>query len=69
LSLEVRNKRRNSCHFQMVVGSGNGVINKGELTLDLAELIGKVSTVIIVAAVVLHLCDGIPVVKVRDGFA
>jgi len=65
-SFKVRNERRNSCHLHMVARGGDGVIDKGELALDLGKLVGKASTVIVVAVVVLHLCDGVPVVKVRD---
>jgi len=66
LSLEVRNKRRNLCHFHVVAGGGDGVVDEGEFVLDLAELVGEALMVIVVAVVALHLCDGIPVVKVRD---
>ena len=65
-SLEVRNERRNSCCLHVVVGGGDGVVDEGELALDLGEFVSKASTVIVVAAVALHLCNGVPVVKVRD---
>jgi len=64
-SLEVRNESRNSCHFHSVTGGGNGVINEGELALELCKFISKASAVVIVVAVSLNLSDGIPVVEVR----
>ena len=65
-SLKVRNERRNSCCLHAVAGGGNGVIDEGKLALDLAKLVSKASTVIVIAAVALHLYDGIPVIEVGD---
>ena len=65
MSLEVRNESRNLCCFQLVVGGSDGIVNEGELALELREFISKVSVMVVVVVVVLHLCDGIPVIKVR----
>src|SRR6267142_6021712 len=64
-SCEVSNDSRNSCRFHSVMGGCNGIIDKDELGLDLCELVSKSSAVIIVAAVSLDLCDGVPVVEIR----
>src|SRR6267142_2295728 len=64
-SFEVRNESRNSCRFHSVTGGGNGVIDENELGLDLCELIGELSAVVVIAAVLLDLCDGVPVVEIR----
>jgi len=68
-SFKVRNERRNLCCLHVVVRGSNGIINEGELALDLAKLVAEALTVIVVVAVVLHFCDGVPVVKVRDCLA
>jgi len=64
-SLEVRNKSRNLCHFHPVVGGSDGIVDKGELALELREFVGEVVVVVVVAVVAFHLCDSIPVVKIR----
>jgi len=65
MSLEVRNESRNSCRFHSVASSSDGVIDEGELTLELREFVGKTSAVVIIAAVSFNLSNGIPVIKVR----
>jgi len=35
VSLKVRNESRNSCCFQPVMGSCNGIVDEGELALEL----------------------------------
>src|SRR6267142_2017383 len=64
-SLEVRNESRNSCRFHSVTGGGDGIIDKDEFGLDLLELVSEASAVVVVSAVSLDLCDGIPVVEIR----
>src|SRR6266850_2202627 len=64
-SLEVRNESRNSCRFHSVASGGDGIVDEGELGLDLLELVSKSSAVVVVATVSLDLCDGIPVVEIR----
>jgi len=64
-SLEVRNESRNSCCFHSVAGSSDGVVDEGELGLDLSKLVSKASAVVVVAMVLFDLCDGVPVVEVR----
>jgi len=64
-SLEVRNESRNSCCFHSVAGGGNGVVDKGELALELQEFVGKASAVVVVVVVSLNLSNGVPVVEVR----
>src|SRR6267142_2059831 len=64
-SLEVRNESRNSCRFHSVASSSDGIVDKGELTLELCKFISKASAVVVVAAVSLNLSDGIPVIEVR----
>ena len=68
-SFKVRNERRNSCRLHAVARGSDGVVDEGELALDLAKLIGEVSTMIVIAVVALHFCNGIPVVEVRHCFA
>src|SRR6267142_2282954 len=63
-SLEVRNESRNSCRFHSVTGGGDGVIDEHELSLDLCKLVSEASAVVVVSAVALDLCDGVPVVEV-----
>jgi len=48
-----------------VTGGGNGVVDEGELGLDLLELVSEASAVVVVSAVSLDLCDGVPVVEIR----
>jgi len=66
-SPEVRNERRNLCCFQLVVEGDNGILNKGELGLDLVELVGNVLVVVIIVVVLLDLSDHVPVIEVRCG--
>ena len=63
-SLEVRNESRNLCCFHPVAGGGDGIFDEGEFALDLGELVSEVAAVVIIAAIVLNFCNGIPVVKV-----
>jgi len=65
MSLEVRNESRNLCCFHLMMGGGDGIFDKGELSLDLVELIGKSLTVVVVVVIALDLCDSIPVIEVR----
>jgi len=64
-SFEVRNESRNSCRFHSVASGSDGVVDEDELSLDLCEFVSKSSAVVVVAAVSLDLCDGVPVVEIR----
>src|SRR5882672_7199448 len=64
-SFEVRNESRNSCRFKSVTGGSDGVVDEDEFGLDLLELVGEASAVIVVATVSFDLCDGVPVVEIR----
>src|SRR6267142_4016335 len=64
-SLEVRNESRNSCRFHSVAGGGDGVVDEGELGLDLCELVSEASAVVGEVVVAFDLCDGVPIVEVR----
>jgi len=65
-SLKVRNESRNLCHLNSVTGGSNGIVDKGKLSHDLGILVCKTSAVVVIATVVLHFCNGVPVVKVSN---
>jgi len=67
MSFQVGNERRNAHHFHVMTGCNNGILNKGELGLDLVELIRDALTVVIITVVLLNLSDHIPIIKVGDG--
>src|SRR6266850_5691936 len=64
-SLEVRNESRNSCRFHSVTGGGDGIVDEDKFGLDLLEFVSEASAVVVVSAVSLDLCDGVPVVEIR----
>jgi len=64
LTLKVGNERRKACRLELVSGSMDGVFDEGEFGGDLVEFESDAAAVVIVAVVMLDLCDHVPVVKV-----
>jgi len=49
----------------LVASGGNGIVDEGELSLYLCELVSKASAVIVISVVSLNLGSSVPIVEVR----